>query len=179
MELGAAKQRALRQLNAPRGTPLPDNRTLEAAVREYIQIFCAQEQPQALAALRALALHWMQQLSSFQPLLGGAVWSGTATRHSAIHLQLFCDDAKALPMWLLDRRWRFDTQEQRGLHGMSTEVLVVQVATHVPELESPVPVCLWNNPGSALRGALQPDADGQSPRGTTQALLTRMAESGA
>lgn len=179
MELGAAKARALKQLGARRGTPMPDNRVLEAAVHEYIQIFRAEEQPLELHALRSLALHWMQRLQAFSPLLGGAVWSGTATRHSAIHLQLFEDDVKALPIWLLNQQLAFETQEATGISGLATEVLVTEVRTDDEVLEQPVIVCLWNNGRTALRGALQPDRDGQPPRGDRQALQARMAESPA
>ena len=35
---------------------------------------------------------WMLRLAEFRPYVGGAVWRGTATRWSAVHLDLYCDD---------------------------------------------------------------------------------------
>ena len=46
LEWGPAKRRAVRQLGLPQRTPLPDNDQVEAAVREYIELFCADTQPQ-------------------------------------------------------------------------------------------------------------------------------------
>ncbi|MDF3823057.1 hypothetical protein P3G55_24405, partial [Leptospira sp. 96542] len=95
LEYGPAKQRAVKALGLPQRTPLPDNDALEDAVREYIAVFCADTQPQELLALRRLALTWMERLANFQPHLTGAVWRGTATRWSDVHLDLFCEDGKA------------------------------------------------------------------------------------
>ncbi|MCX7243886.1 MAG: hypothetical protein NTV64_08960, partial [Polaromonas sp.] len=72
LEYGPAKRRALKQLGLPARTALPDNDLVEAAVREYIALFCADTQPAELAALRQLALLWMQRMAEFRPFLGGA-----------------------------------------------------------------------------------------------------------
>ncbi|RYF67883.1 MAG: hypothetical protein EOO29_36145, partial [Comamonadaceae bacterium] len=55
LEWGPAKRRALRQMGLPARTPLPDNDQVESAVREYIELFCADTQPRELRALRQLA----------------------------------------------------------------------------------------------------------------------------
>ena len=78
LEYGSAKRRALKQMALSARTALPDNDELEDAVREYIALFCADTQPAELAALRALALVWMQRLQQFRPYLAGR--SGTARR---------------------------------------------------------------------------------------------------
>ena len=44
LEYAAAKRRAVKQLGLPARTPLPDNATLEAAVREDIAVFCPETQ---------------------------------------------------------------------------------------------------------------------------------------
>ena len=62
LEYGPAKKRAAKQLGLPQRTALPDNRLLEAEVREYIDLFCADTQPTELLALRELALLWMDRL---------------------------------------------------------------------------------------------------------------------
>ena len=71
-------------------------------MREYIALFCADTQPAELAALRELALVWMQRMADFRPFLGGAVWRGTATRLSDIYIQLFCDDPKSAEIALIE-----------------------------------------------------------------------------
>ena len=52
LEWGPAKKRAVKQLGLPARAALPDNDTLEVAVREYIELFCADTQPAELRALR-------------------------------------------------------------------------------------------------------------------------------
>ena len=102
LEFGPAKRRALRELGLPARQALPDNDLLEQEVFDYVQLFCADTQPQELLALRQLALTWMQRLQEFRPHLSGAVWRGTATRLSDIYIQLFCDDSKQAELLLLD-----------------------------------------------------------------------------
>ena len=86
LDWGSAKRRALRELGLPARTALPDNEVLEAAVREYLALFCADTQPGELQALRRLALVWMERLAAFRPHLCGAVWYGSASRLSDICL---------------------------------------------------------------------------------------------
>ena len=73
-------------------------------MREYIALFCAETQPAELAALREVALQWMERLAPLRPYLTGAVWRGTATRLNPVRLQLYCDDPKAAEIALLDLR---------------------------------------------------------------------------
>ena len=44
----------------------------------------------------------MQRLAEFRPHLSGAVWRGTATRLSAVHIDLYCDDPKAAEIALIN-----------------------------------------------------------------------------
>ena len=52
LDFGAAKLRALKQLGLPSRTELPSHDALEAKVRDYITLFCADTQPAELEALR-------------------------------------------------------------------------------------------------------------------------------
>ena len=88
LEYGPAKRRAIKQLGLPPRTPLPGNDEIEDAVLEYISVFCQDTQPAELAALRQLAVVWMERMAEFSPYLGGSVWHGTATRLSDIYIQL-------------------------------------------------------------------------------------------
>lgn len=176
LEYAAAKQRAIRQLKLPARTALPSNKEVDAAVREYITIFCADTQPLELAALRELAVQWMQRLAEFAPLLGGAVWHGTATRLSDIYLQLFSDDPKAVEIALLNARIAYQASQTRGLHGAQVDVLSCHA--WCSGLSEDVGMHLFVNPMQAQRGASLPDADGQRPRGTLVQLQQRMTETG-
>jgi hypothetical protein len=173
LDYGAAKRRAIQQLGAPPRTALPDNDMVEAAVREHIAIFCADTQPQELAALRQLALAWMERLAEFRPYLAGAVWNGTATRLSDIFLQLFCDDPKAVEIDLINRRLDYEARTVNGFNGAAVEAL--SLSSPCPELGEAIGVHLMIHDHDDLRGALKPRADGRSPRGDRQALLRRMA----
>ncbi|RZL33625.1 MAG: hypothetical protein EOP35_17430 [Rubrivivax sp.] len=167
MDWGPAKQRAARDLGAPRAA-LPGNDEVEAAVREHIAIFHADTQPAELRALRELAAQWMARLADFRPHLTGAVWRGTATRLSNIHLQLYCDDSKAAEIALLDRGVDFDVAETQGPRGRPVDMLVMDAPC--PALQERVTVCLTILDFDDLRGALKPDARGVTERGDLTAL---------
>ncbi len=168
LEYGPAKRRAVRQLGLPPRAPLPDNDAVEAAVREYIDIFCADTQPQELAALRRLALVWMERLAEFRPHLAGAVWHGTATRLSDIYLQLFCDDSKSAEIALIDKGVDYDVRAVPGFTGGTVDAL--SISSMSQELGEAVGVHLLVHDHDDLRGALKPDAQGRVPRGDLQAV---------
>jgi hypothetical protein len=147
---------------------MPDNLQVERAVEEYIAIFCADTQPGELRALRLLALSWMLRLERFRPHIGGAVWHGTATRHSDIYLQLFCDDPKEAEIGLIDMGVRFEPRTVVGFKGEKVDALSVHVVCK--ELQESVGLHLLIYDLDDVRGALKPDARGRRPRGDTAAL---------
>ena len=163
LEYGPAKRRALRELGLPARQALPDNETLENEVTDYVQLFCADSQPQELLALRRLALVWMQRLQAFRPHLSGAVWRGTATRLSDIYIQLFCDDSKQAELALLDKEVRFDVSAVSGFRGETVDALSIH--SHCPELNEDIGVHLMVYDYDDLRGALLPDSRGRPMRG--------------
>ncbi|MDO5653283.1 MAG: hypothetical protein Q4G39_04190 [Brachymonas sp.] len=173
LEFGPAKRRALKVLDLPARTALPDNLLVEDAVREHLAIFCADTQPAELQALRELALQWMERLAAFEPLVGGAVWRGTATRLSDIYLHLFSDDPKAIEIFLLNEKLDYDAQSVNSLHGQESEALSLHVWSET--LQEDIGLHLLVHGTDAQRGSLQPDARGQKQRGTTAMLraLTR------
>lgn len=168
LDFGAAKRRALKHLGAAGRQAMPDHETLERAVQEYIAVFCADTQPAELHALRALALIWMDRLAEFDPLIGGAVWRGTATRHSDIYLQLFCEDPKVAELRLIDQGVRFSPRQVTGLHGEQVDALSVHLWSDA--LQEHIGLHLLVNDQDAIRGALQPDSGGRRLRGDAQAL---------
>ena len=170
---GPAKHRALKALGLPGRTALPSNEQVEAQIRDYIDIFCADIQPQQLQALRQHALTWMERLAEFRPHLGGAVWHGWATRLSDIDLALFCDDPKSVEIALINQGLRYEVQSQPGLHGQPVDVLSLH--SFCPGLGEDIGVHLRIYNAQDLRGALVLDAQGRSPRGDIVALKRILA----
>ena len=177
MEYGPAKRRAAQQLGRgrARAADLPDNQAVEDEVRAYIELFCADTQPAELRALRQVAVQWMERLQAFRPHLTGAVWRGTATRLSSVHLQLFCDDAKEAEIALLNWRIDFDIHGIDGPRGERIDVLTVSSPSS--ELGEEVTVHLSILDFDDLRGGMKPDPRGRSERGDLPRLLQLMAAS--
>jgi hypothetical protein len=172
LDFGAAKRRAAQQLGLSTRQGLPDHETMEQAVQEYIAIFCPESQAQELGVLRSIAFVWMERLARFQPHLGGAVWRGTATRHSDIYLQLFCEDSKIAEITLIDMGVRFQASQVTGLHGDTVDALSVQIWCE--DFQSYLGLHLLVNDLDGIRGALQSDAQGQRWRGDAKALRSLM-----
>jgi hypothetical protein len=174
MEYGPAKRRAAKLLgkHSVRSVDLPGNDEIEDEVRSYLQLFCADTQPGELLALRQVAALWMERLQAFRPHLTGAVWRGTATRLSSVHLQLFCDDSKEAELALIDKRVDYDVGSLNSPRGEPIDVLTVSSPS--AELGEPVTVHLTILDHDDLRGALKPDARGQSERGDLAALRRLM-----
>ncbi len=179
MEYAQAKRKAARSLGRAnaRHTELPGNEQVEDQVREHIAIFCADTQPAELLALRRLALVWMERLAEFRPHLSGAVWRGTATRLSAIHLDLYCDDAKSAELALINRGVDYDVGSRSDARGGQVDML--SIASRCAELGEVVTLFLTVLDHDDLRGALKPDARGRSWRGDAGALRRLLAEPAA
>jgi hypothetical protein len=177
LEYGPAKAKAARKSGLRRGE-WPSNEAVEDQVRAYLALFCADEQPAELAALRAVAQGWMERLAAFRPHLAGAVWRGTATRHSAVHLDLYCDDPKSAELALLNLGVDFDVDTlEGGPTGDAVDVLTV--ATPSLSLGETVTVHLFVRDLDDLRGALKPDSRGRSWRGDLAALHRLLASPGS
>jgi hypothetical protein len=167
LEYGAAKRKAARSV-ASRAA-LPSSEAVEAEVRTYLALFCAESQPGELRALRRLALRWMLRLAEFRPHLGGAAWRGTATRLSSLHLDLYCDDPKAMEIALINQGIDYDSASLPSGHR-SEPVPLLSLADGCDELGEAVTLHLAVRDLDDLRGALKPDAHGQSWRGDASAL---------
>ena len=177
LDYGAAKRRAVKELGAPARAPLPGNDAVQEQVRDYLALFRADTQPAELLALRELALAWMQRLAEFRPHLTGAVWNGTATRLSDVHLQLFCDDPKSAEITLINQGVAFEAQQVRGFRGERVDAL--SFSTFCPGLGEHVGVHLMIHDHADVRGALKPAADGRPARGDERALRALMEQEAA
>jgi len=177
MEYAGAKRKALRSLGrqGARQGELPSNERVEDEVRAYLALFCADTQPAELRTLRELALVWMDRLAEFRPHLGGAVWRGTATRLSAIHLDLYCDDAKSAEIGLINQGVDYDVGSRPDAKGGQVDVL--SIGSRCAALDSEVvTLFLTILDHDDLRGALKPDAQGRTWRGDAAALRRVLAE---
>jgi hypothetical protein len=181
MEYGAAKRAAARQLGVrqTRSQALPSNEAVEAEVRIYLAIFCADTQPVELAALRVVAAAWMERLAEFRPHLTGTVWRGTATRLNNVHLQLFCDDSKAAELALIEQKVPYEVGTITGPKGQLVDVLSLSSPCRALGLHEHVTVHLSVLDYDDLRGALKPDATGRSLRGDLTALRQLMEVKGS
>lgn len=175
LEYGPAKRKAAKVLgrHSMRPGEMPGNEAVEDEVRAYLQLFRADTQPDELRALREVAAHWMERLAPLRPHLAGAAWRGTATRLSAVHLQLYCDDSKQAEIFLLDLGVPYEVGSRPGPRGQSVDVL--SIASPSRALGEPVTVHLTVLDLDDLRGALKPDARGQTQCGDLAALRRRMA----
>ena len=173
LEYGPAKRRALKQLGLPERTALPGNDRVESAVREYIAIFCADTQPAELAALRALALVWMQRLTEFRPYLTGAVWNGTATRLSDIYIQLYCDDSKSAEIALIEHQVDYEPRTITGFTGGKVEALSLR--SMCKPLNEKVGVHLLVYDHGDLRISMRKNSTDQAARGSLASVERLLA----
>lgn len=166
LEYGAAKRKAARDLSRRRGrrSELPSNEAIEDEVRDYLALFQADTQPAELDALRRLALIWMRRLAEFRPHLTGAVWRGTATRRSAVQIELYCDDPKAAEIALLDKHIAFEPL------GPADGPDLLRIEAPCAELGESIALFLHVLDRDDLRGGLKPDARGRTWRGDAPAL---------
>ncbi len=132
-DYGTAKQKAARQAGLRDANLLPDNSEIEAALREYQELYQAEEQPAHLRRMREVALRVMREFGAFRPVLVGSVLAGTASKFSEVNLQLFAEDEKSLMIFLRNHRYRFEEGVRRVRRGGS-EVEVPQILLEVESI---------------------------------------------
>jgi hypothetical protein len=180
LDYASAKRKAAKQVTGDSrvaGELLPDNDQIEAEVRQYVETFLSETQPAELAYLRNSALAVMESLAAYRPYVTGAVCNGTATAHSDVYLQAFCDNPKDVAIDLLNRGIDYEVSESRHFNGRGGMVETLSF--------------LWRTRGMAgeavgvhlalyslddLRGALKAtDGNGRSVRADANGLRAIMA----
>jgi hypothetical protein len=152
-----AKQKAARQAGFTDSHALPDNREVEAALREYQGLYQSEDQPAQLRRLRQVAVKVMREFAEFRPVLVGAVLNGTANQFSEVTLQIFADDPKSLAMFLVNRRLRFEQAEKRVRIGDDW----VDVPQFFLEVDgSPVTLAVYARGDEHLAPRARAEADG-------------------
>lgn len=99
-----AKLKAAERLGIHDDASLPRNREIEEALREYQRLFRSNSQAAGLRQRREAALRALDFFAEFDARLVGPVLDGTADAHTPISLQLYTDDAEAVPLLLEDSR---------------------------------------------------------------------------
>lgn len=115
----------------------------------------------------------MKRLAPFNPYLTGAVLNGTAGEHSDVHLQVFCDNAKEVAIYLLNANVQYDVSETHHFGGRG-DVETLSFLWRGARDEAPVGIHIALYDTDDLRGAVRADARGRTPRvnaETVQALL--------
>jgi len=160
-DYGAAKQKAARQAGLLDAKLLPDNQEVEAALREYQALYQADDQPAQLRRMREVAVRVMREFSDFRPALVGSVLTGTATKFSDVNLQLFIDDTKALTLFLLNHRYRYEEGARRVRRG-DGHVDVPQILLDVEGV--PVTMTVLDRDHERLAGRSRSEPDTQRAR---------------
>jgi len=132
-DYASAKQKAARQAGLADAQLLPDNSEIEEALREYQGLYQSEEQPGHLRYLREVAVKVMREFEEFRPVLVGSVLNGTAGQHSDVNLQLYADDSKALTMFLVNKRYRFEEGTKEVRRGGRVDE-VPQIALEVDDV---------------------------------------------
>lgn len=99
-----AKLKAASRLGIHDDASLPRNSEIEEALREYQRLFLGDARQAILRLRRDAALQALEFFDSFDPRLVGPVLEGTADAHDPVSLQLYTDDADAVPRFLDDHR---------------------------------------------------------------------------
>lgn len=124
-DYGLAKRKAAKLLGIPDARRLPNNDEIDAALREYRDIYQGEAHNLRIRRLRERAVQAMRELADFDPHLTGSVLAGMAGPYAVIHLQLFTDNPKAVELFLIDRGIAYKTGQSRLYAGQELRVLPV------------------------------------------------------
>ena len=112
-DYGFAKRKAARQMGITEGEFLPTNTEIEEALQEHLAIYHDDDHDERLFALRSAAVEAMHLLAPFKPMLTGTVLSGNAGAFSSVELEIYCDSAKDVEIFLLGQNLRYEHREVR------------------------------------------------------------------
>lgn len=179
LDYASAKRKAARQVLGPgaRVEVQPDNADIHDQVKLYLALFHGDDHPVLLWNLRRAALSLMEEFAEFRPYLAGAVWNGTATAHSGLHVLLFADDSKAVEIHCINRDIAYRAGEAAHYAGRQpVERLEFEWPLPGPKIRGrppTVPAAISLYPLKDERGVLlrSPRAAGrQAERGNLQAV---------
>ena len=153
-----AKRKAAERLGIFADSALPKNAEIDEALREHQRLFDGDDQPQRLRVYREAAREALIFFARFEPRLVGAVLDGSADRHSAVCLHVFCDEPETVAQFLDEYAVPYDTDE-RTLRLTRDIERVCPVFTFAADA---IPVDVTVLPGTWLRQAPL-DRSGEKP----------------
>jgi hypothetical protein len=106
-----ARTKAARRLRCTDQRQLPENREIELALKNHLELFQSATQGAQLRQLRESAVAAMRLFSQYHPRLIGPVLSGIANQHTPISLVLFSDTVEAVAISLMDWKIPFRQRE--------------------------------------------------------------------
>jgi hypothetical protein len=171
-DYATAKRKAASQAGLADANLLPDNQEIEEALREYQELYQRDEQPAHLRHLREVAVKVMREFEGFRPALVGAVLSGTAGQFSDVNLHLYTDDPKALSIFLLNKRYRFEEGTKRVQRGGRFDE-VPQVSLEIEDVIVTMTVLDPDDERSAARLRGEDETPVRARLAEVEALLAR------
>jgi len=120
----SAKTKAIERLGLPENAARPDNREIEMALDEYLQLFEAVELPLRRKRWRETAVEAMQLLREFNAYLIGPALSGTITRFSRVQI-LVISAPEYISILLRDNEIPYD-QGQRRFRRSTKDYIYLQ-----------------------------------------------------
>ena len=108
LDYGWARAKAAEELGCSNGRDIPDLAQVEAAFREYQQLFRPQDR-QCLTEQRAAVIETMGRFQQFSPRIVGPASRGICAPNASIRLHLFADSAKEVLFVLFDENIPYES----------------------------------------------------------------------
>jgi len=147
-----AKAKAIERLGLPENSARPDNREIENALGEYLQLFEAVELVARRKRWRETAIEAMQLLRDFSTYLVGPALSGTITRFSRVQV-LVIGQPELVSILLRDNEIPYD-QAQRRLRRSTKDYVYIQTFRFIVDEINVEILCVENE--SMSRTLLSP-----------------------
>jgi hypothetical protein len=128
-DYGRAKRKAARQAGVADTRQLPSNEEIDEALRVQQSLYHQPEHEARLRDLRERALKAMREFAEFNPSLTGSVLTGKAGRYAHIDLHLCTDQAKAVELFLIDRRIPYEAGQCRLYSGAALATVPVFIVS--------------------------------------------------
>ncbi len=178
LDYAAARRKASHQLlgrGAARPEQLPDNDLVREHVVQYLALFHGDAHPDLIWRMRRAALALMEEFAEFNPYLAGAIWNGTATPHSGVHVLLFTDDTKAVDIHCIERNVAYKTSQAPHYAGRQP---VDRIEFDWPTPDGPIAASLSLYPSKDERGVLTHGSRGRGAERGSLSAVRALVEAG-
>ncbi|WP_051301804.1 hypothetical protein [Sedimenticola selenatireducens] len=105
-----ARNKAAKRLRCTDQRQLPENREIELALKNHLQLFQPTAQATQLHELRKSAAEAIRLFSPYHPRLIGPVLTGVANQHTPVTLILFSDTVESVAIALMD--WKIPCRQR-------------------------------------------------------------------